>query len=534
MRPSWAPSIADEYRRPGAEGIEYRVTQDSRAATAHRDTMPKPGRAVRRAVVVAVAVTIAAALTGCAGIVRSSQAPAPVEGTDPVELDFAVSGDGRYIAFTSFSPNLVVADSNGSADVFVRDRIAGSTERVSVTSGGVQASGGSSLPAVSDDGRYVAFTSDAANLVAGDANGETDVFVRDRQLGITSLISVDSFGTQGNADSALPAVSDDGRYVAFGSNATNLVAGDSNNEYDIFVRDRQTNTTARVSLTVSGAQSLGNANNRPALSGDGRYVAFASDATDMLGAGLDTNNNPDIFVRDRTAATTSRVSVGAGGVEANNASLVPSISDDGRYVAFQSIATNLVAGDSNANWDIFVRDRQAAITERVSVASDESQGLLGSRDTTISSSGRYVAFNSDATNLVAGDTNSVRDVFLRDRTAGTTIRVSLRSDDQQGGGGSSSHPAVSENGDVIGFISGKTNLVTDDTNAVNDTFVRVVSEGTTERVSVASNQANASGQNPAVSGDGRYVAFDSAATNLVPRDTNGPATCSSATTSPAR
>ncbi len=217
---------------------------------------------------------------------------------------------------------------------------------------------------------------------------------------------------------------------------------------------------------MTGAQSLGNANNRPALSGDGRYVAFASDATDMLGAGLDTNNNPDIFVRDRTAATTSRVSVGAGGVEANNASLVPSISDDGRYVAFQSVATNLVAGDSNANWDIFVRDRQAAITERVSVASDESQGLLGSRDTAISSSGRYVVFNSDATNLVAGDTNSVRDVFLRDRTAGTTIRVSLRSDDQQGGGGSSSHPAVSENGDVIGFISGKTNLVTDDTNAV--------------------------------------------------------------------
>ena len=136
-------------------------------------------------------------------------------------------------------------------------------------------------------------------------------------------------------------------------------------------------------------------------------------------------------------------------------SLVPSISDDGRYVAFQSVATNLVAGDSNANWDIFVRDRQAAITERVSVASDESQGLLGSRDTAISSSGRYVVFNSDATNLVAGDTNSVRDVFLRDRTAGTTIRVSLRSDDQQGGGGSSSHPAISENGDVIGFISGE-------------------------------------------------------------------------------
>lgn len=200
----------------------------------------------------------------------------------------------------------------------------------------------------------MAFESYAANLVSDDTNSTWDVFVHDQQTGETTRVSVDSDGTQGNGISVQAWISTNGRYVAFASNANNLVSGDTNNQFDIFVHDRQTGQTSRVSIASDGLQG-------------------------------------------------------------NEDSFGPSISADGRYVAFQSQATNLINGDTNASSDIFVHDRQIGQTTRISIASDNTQGNNNSYISVISETGRYIAFASDASNLVSNDTNGVRDVFVHDR-----------------------------------------------------------------------------------------------------------------------
>src|SRR5213078_3528455 len=323
----------------------------------------------------------------------------------------------------------------------VRDRQTGMTARVSVASDGTQANNVSSYPALSADGRFVAFQSDATNLVVGDTNGKTDVFVHDRQTGTTERVSVASGGgTQGTGNSggffAFPALSADGRLVAFQSDATNLVAGDTNGATDVFVHDRQTGATERVSVTSGGRQGNGFSAG-PVLSADGRFVAFHSAATNLVTG--DTNGAADVFVHDRQTGTTERVSVASGGTQSNAASLGSALSADGRFVAFQSDATNLVAGDTNGATDVFVHDRQTGATERVSVAS--GGGTQGNRNSggffafpALSAAGRLVAFQSAATNLVADDTNGATDVFVHDRQTGTTERVRVASGRTQGNG----------------------------------------------------------------------------------------------------
>ena len=269
----------------------------------------------------------------------------------------AISADGRYVAFESDATNLVSGDTNNFNDIFVHDRQTGQTTRVSIASDGTQATGGSSFsPAISADGRYVAFASYAANLVSGDTNNFIDIFVHDRQTGQTTRVSVDSNGaeaTEGFLGSIAPAISADGRYVAFASDATNLVSGDTNGSSDIFIHDRQTGQTTRVSIASDGTQATGGSSFSSAISSDGRYVAFESNADNLVGG--DTNLAPDIFVHDRQTGQTTRVSVDSNGTQANGASYSPAISADGRYVAFESLATNLVSGDTNGSSDIFVR-----------------------------------------------------------------------------------------------------------------------------------------------------------------------------------
>jgi Tol biopolymer transport system component len=383
----------------------------------------------------------------------------------------AISADDRYVAFHSYGINLVPGDTNAIADVFVRDRMTGTTERVSVSSGGAQADVfGSFGPAISSDGRFVAFSSYATNLVAGDTNGLQDVFVRDRMLGTTERVSVDSAGVQGNDESSSCAISEDGRFVAFASVATNLVAGDTNNKQDIFVRDRMTGTTTRASVGAGGAQANDTSHFGPSISADGRCVVFGSSATNLVAG--DTNAVNDVFLRDRMTATTERVSVSSGGVQGNAAcSPWTAVSDDGQYVAFASTATNLVAGDTNASDDLFVRDRMAGTTERASVATGGAQGNGGCNYPAISSDGRYVAFQSFSSNLVAGDTNAFEDVFLRDRMAATTERVSVDSFGAQGNG-PSSFTSLSVDGSYVAFVSAASNLVVGDTNFLPDIFVR--------------------------------------------------------------
>jgi Tol biopolymer transport system component len=267
----------------------------------------------------------------------------------------------------------------------------------------------------------VTFQSVATDLVPGDINGVSDIFVRDRNTGTTTLVSKSSAGVISNGNSFSPFISADGRYVAFQSDGTSLVSGDINGQPDIFVRDRQTGTTTLVSKSSAGVQadvfSYG-----PSLSADGRYVVFFSGATNLVPG--DTNNVYDVFVRDRQTGTTYRVSLSSAGAQGASDSSYPSISPDGRYVAFESLSSTLVTGDTNAKSDIFVRDRNTGTTTLVSKSSAGLQGNDDSGGSSISSGGRYVTFGSDATNLVVVDTNGIADTFVRDRLTGTTYLVS--------------------------------------------------------------------------------------------------------------
>ena len=380
----------------------------------------------------------------------------------------AISADGRIVAFVSDARTLVEGDTNRVADIFVRDQATGVTTRVSVASDGTQANGDSDKPALSADGRYVVFQSRASNLVAGDTNDLSDVFVHDRVTGQTTRVSVASDGSQGNNSSLNPSISADGRYVAFASDAGNLVAGDTNGVRDVFVRDRVANTTTRVSVATGGAQ--GNDNSvTPAISANGRSVVFVSWATNLVTG--DTNGYRDIFVHDLTTGVTSRVSLALGGGEPNGDSYAPAISGDGSIVAFASRATNLVAGDTNHLDDVFVRDLGTGVTTRVSVASGGGQANCPSDSPAISADGRLVAFTSLANNLVAGDTNGAVDVFVHERATGVTTRVSVASDGLQGNNDSYS-PSLSADGRLVAFTSLASNLVPGDTNNTNDVFVR--------------------------------------------------------------
>src|SRR3990172_7980435 len=393
----------------------------------------------------------------------------------------------------------------------------GTTERASVSTAGVQGDALSGYPAISADGTIVAFRASAFNLVPSDTNGADDIFARDRQAGTTERVSVDSAGAQANGSSYEAAVSGDGRYVAFRSPATNLVAADTNALGDIFVHNRQTGATERVSVSSSGAQGSGGHSYEPSVSDDGRYVAFRSRATNLVAG--DTNGTDDVFVRDRDtdgdgildepgAVATERVSVDSDGVQSNGGSYEPSVSGDGRYVAFRSAASNLVPGDDNAVQDIFVHDRQTGATERASVSGAGGQATDNSYEPAISGDGRYVTFRSRAPNLIAGDTNATDDVFAHDRQTGATERVSVGGGGAQGDG-YSANPAVSWDGRFVSFYSDASSFAPSDTNALGDVFVRDRQTGVTVRVSVDSSEGEADGPSdyPALSSDGRLVAI---------------------------
>jgi Tol biopolymer transport system component len=309
----------------------------------------------------------------------------------------------------SAATNLVPGDTNFERDIFLRDRRTGITERVNVDSTGGQSIGYCGDPSVSADGRFVAFWSFASKLVSGDTNANSDIFVRDRQNGTTERVSVDSAGNQGNGTSLYPTISADGRFVSFGSDASNLVSSDTNALSDIFVHDRQTGATERVSVDSSGAEANGQSY-VSVISADGECVAFWSEADNLVPG--DSNLAIDVFVHDRQAGVTERASVDSAGVEANCNCDTPSISADGRFVAFSSCASNLAPGDTNGMFDVFLRDRQSATTERVSVKSNGKESDDQSYDPWISQDGRFVSFSSYSTDLVPNDTNGVLDVFV--------------------------------------------------------------------------------------------------------------------------
>jgi len=311
----------------------------------------------------------------------------------------SVSTDGRWVVFESDATNLDALDTNGARDVFLRDTVLGVTQLISLDPSGAQAPGASGDPSLTADGLFAAFRIQA------------DVFVRDLTLNTTTLVSVDQGGVNPAGGSFGSAISADGRYVAFASLSSNITPADANGTYDVFVRDTVAGTTTLVSVDSFGAQANG-VSGDPAISPDGRYVAYFSLASNLVAS--DTNGKRDVFLHDLQTGATTRVSVDSSGAEGDNTSRQPAVSQDGRYVAFFSTATNLVAGDTNGAGDVFVRDTLFGTTTRVSVDSSSAQGDAVSSQPRISDLGQFVAFQSNATNLVAVDTNAAEDVFVRD------------------------------------------------------------------------------------------------------------------------
>jgi tricorn protease-like protein len=412
--------------------------------------------------------------------------------------------------------------------------------RVSVSSSGVQADRDAYAVGLSGNGRLVLINAQATDLVPGDTNERWDIFVHDRSNGKTERVSVSSGGAQAKATrdpwggSIAGGISANGRYVVFQSDAPNLVSGDTNRVTDVFLHDRASGETKRLSVGSHG-QANG-ASGAATISATGRYVAFESAASNLVRR--DTNRRVDVFVRDLATGKTSRVSVSSRGAQAacNGwcESTQPSLSTDGRYVAFESSATNLVRGDTNKLADVFVRDRRTGRTERVSVTSKGKQAGAdrtnnGSNAPSISGDGRYVAFHSADSNLVPGDTNRTFDVFVHDRKTGRTTRVSVSSAGRQANGENVGAPSFSADGRYVAFNSLATNLVSGDTkdNDILDVFVRDLRTGTTTIASLgAAGQHggdSSSVSRIAFSSDDQVLAFSSFAPNFVPGDTNGTA-----------
>jgi Tol biopolymer transport system component len=415
------------------------------------------------AIVVATPVVSAKATT-----VRTSVKAAAVQANGRSE-EPSISTNGRLVTFDSNARNLVNGDTNGVDDCFVRDHVTKQTVRVSISTGGAQGNGTCTGPAISGSGRYVAFESAATNLDGGDGNGVRDIFVRDRTNGTTVRVSESSGGDEANGPSFDPAISEDGTRIVFESRASNLVPNDTNGVMDVFMHDLGSGQTTRVSVG-NGEQQANRESGDPAISANGNVVVFESLANN-LGA-QDTNGKVDIYVRVLGAGSTSRVSVRSNGDQGRGVSGNPTVSGDGRYVAFDSFAANLVRGDTNRMPDVFVHDRASKKTKRVSVRNGGGQGNNWSFDPTISKNGRYISFTSSASNLVRGDTNRKWDGFVHDRVAKKTKRISLRTGGGQALGGDSDDFAISGDGRFVAFESQARNLVRNDTNNKKDVFRR--------------------------------------------------------------
>lgn len=397
-------------------------------------------------------------------------------------LNPAVSATGRYVTFNTFIPG------TPEGQVYVRDQSTNRTELISVNADGQPGNGISDLARTTPDGRYVVFSSLADNLVPDDTNGAGDIFLYDRQRNSVERVNVASDGTESNGFSTLyPSVSTDGRYVVFNTDADNLAPNDFNLSEDVFLRDRVRGTTERISTAQDGSAAGGVA---VSMSPDGRYIAYISSSGDLVAN--DTNGARDAFVYDRRTQRTELVSIASDGTQAEVPPRVSpltlvfdaEISPDGRYVVFSSKADNLVANDTNGQTDVFVHDRTRRTTERVSLASDGSEGNAASAYAALSFGGRYVVFHSSADNLVTNDTNGQTDVFVHDRTQRTTKRVSVAADGTGGNRASGlitqredtfffiiSEPGIDWLGRTTAFESSASNLVPDDTNEQADIFV---------------------------------------------------------------
>lgn len=417
----------------------------------------------------------------------------------------SISSDGRFVTFAY-------------GQVYVRDLRTGITTLESQSTAGIPGNWNSGTdwwgirmvaPSLSADGRYVAFYSEASNLVPDDTNGHIDVFVRDRLARITTRVSVSPTAVQGNDDSQVPVISADGRYVAFQSYAWNLAGPDSGSYYDVFRYDRWTGQAIKLSLAPDGSEGAGDSGGEEQMpihgldiSADGRWVAFQSMAENLVPGGV-TMPFGHIYVRDCISGQTYLVSTSASGVESNHANRRPSISGDGRFIAFQSTASNLVPGDTNQATDIFVKDMATGAIHRASVSSAGVEGDSDSFFASITPDGRYVGFMSQASNLDPIDGDTLTESYFHDTWTGVTKLICLDSFGVKSNG-NSGPASISADGRTVVFKSSGTNLVLDDTHMNMDVFVHHMPPRGSRVVSYCASTPNSTGQNARIEYTGAF------------------------------
>lgn len=406
---------------------------------------------------------------------RASIATGGVEGNNASTKN-SIDANGVYVTFASSASNLVSNDTNSAKDIFLHNRSTGATVIVSVGTGSTQANGDSDAPVISSDGKWVVFHSYATNLTADvDTNDSADVFRYNVTTGAINRVSNDTGAGNANGHNFNPVIDEDGDFIVFQTDATDLFASDTNAKSDIVMYTVATTAIAQISKDSGGLATDGNSMN-PAVSADGKKIAYSSIATDIVAS--DTNSYSDIFYYDVTLGTTIRVSKANDGTQGNERSYFPAISANGRYVAFESDATNLLASsaDTNAVADVFVYDTTTNTISRVSVASGGTQsngtsgGSIDYPNISMSEDGTFVVFRSAATNLVSSDTNVFTDVFMYDRQSNVTVRVTQLLDGTQFNN-VSYYPVITRTGTYVAFYSYASNVVTGDTNGVGDVFV---------------------------------------------------------------
>ena len=436
--------------------------------------------------------------------------------------DNALTADAAYsyAVFTRDASN----NTNPTPATVTTTTASGPIQRVSTSAAGTQANGYSDYPRWSPDGTQIVFTSDASNLVPGDTNAAEDVFVKTLATGAIQRVSTDAAGAQANEDATWgPRWSPDGTRIVFGSFASNMVPGDTNDTSDLFVKTLASGAVQRVSTDAAGTQA-NNGSDSPQWSPDGTQIAFTSYASNLVPG--DTNGRADVIVKTLASGAVQRVSTDAAGTQANYDTWDgPQWSPDGTQIAFGTAASNLVAGDTNGAADVFVKTLATGAIQRVSTDAAGTQGNENeySGGPWWSPDGTKIAFDSYASNLVPGDTNHSTDVFVKTLASGAVQRVSTDAAGAQVDG-SSRDPRWSPDGTRIAFYSSAMNLVAGDSNgSVEDVFVKTVASGAVQRVSTdaAGTQGNEYSEDPQWSPDGTQIAFTSFASNLVPGDTNG-------------